>query len=379
MKNRWPPPAAPPLDLPTPKNDTTPCVDIARTPHSRRAWLRTGLGLLGGVTLGRPFVEHPVLAQRQDFDDTYTAEVDAAVEAGLDFLVSRQIASGGFETIGWGENAAVCSLAGIAMLGRGVRPGIGPRGKMLAQLGNLILANCQDSGLIQSPGRTSHGEMYEHGFSTLFLAEYYGADPATTIHPKLVAAVQLILGSQNDKGGWRYEPRPNESDLSVTVCQMMALRAAKNAGITVPNEIVEQGIEYIQNCQNADGGFMYRQTGGESRYPLTAAAIVALNNAGIYESDELSSAFGYLDNQRTLGKSRQSNSYFFYSHYYSVQAYWNRGGKPWRDWYAQLRSMLLPIQQSDGSWQDYHSSEYGTAMACIILNMPRTVLPIFQR
>jgi hypothetical protein len=34
----------------------------------------------------------------------------------------------------------------------------------------------------------------------------------------------------------------------------------------------------------------------------------------------------------------------------------------------------------DGSWSDHMiNSEYGTAMACLVLQMPNNYLPIFQR
>ena len=42
----------------------------------------------------------------------------------------------------------------------------------------------------------------------------------------LERAVALIVSSQNDQGGWRYEPRPADADISVTVMQLVALRAA---------------------------------------------------------------------------------------------------------------------------------------------------------
>jgi hypothetical protein len=39
----------------------------------------------------------------------------------------------------------------------------------------------------------------------------------------------------------------------------------------------------------------------------------------------------------------------------------------------------LKRQSDDGSWSDSISVEYGTAMACLILQMPNNYLPIFQR
>ena len=44
---------------------------------------------------------------------------------------------------------------------------------------------------------------------------------------KLAKAVKLIRNTQNAQGGWRYQPRRTEADISVTICQVMALRAAR--------------------------------------------------------------------------------------------------------------------------------------------------------
>ena len=49
------------------------------------------------------------------------------------------------------------------------------------------------------------------------------------LHEVLTRAVQLIIETQNAEGGWRYHPHRADADLSVTICQIMALRAARNA------------------------------------------------------------------------------------------------------------------------------------------------------
>lgn len=348
----------------------------------RRQWVQT-LAAIGCVS----YVESRLAGQqfaRSDFDAIYTAEVDKAIQKGLEFLCDQQTESGSFETEGWGSNAAVCSLAGIAMLSRGIRPEKtmqveSREGKCLHQIGKFILGCCTESGFVESPGRSSHGPMYEHAFATLFLAEFYGTTTDSNVRESLEGAVDVILSSQNNEGGWRYDPRPSEADLSVTVCQLMALRAAKNTGIYVPLSVIEQGLRYVRQSQNSDGGFMYRLSGGESRLPLTAAAIVALNSAGVYSGSEIDAAFGYLNEHGSDGPVQRSNSYFYYFHYYAMQAYWNRGGEPFANWFSRASRILLREQKSDGSWQDYHSPEFGTAMACIVLNMPRTVLPIFEK
>ena len=76
----------------------------------------------------------------------------------------------------------------------------------------------------------------------------------------------------------------------------MALRAAHNAGLFVPAETVDRATDYVMRCQNADGGFMYMlSAGGDSHFPRSAAAVVALNSAGIYSGPEITKALDYLD------------------------------------------------------------------------------------
>ena len=318
---------------------------------------------------------------RLDVDELYDAEVDTAIREGLSFLLSRQNTDGTFQTAEQGRWVGVCALAGLALLSRGVRPGIGPGGEGLLRIGTYVLGQVQASGFLSATGETSHGPMYDHGFGTLFLAELYGTDRNAAIRGKLAAAVDLIVRTQNQAGGWRYNPAPEDADLSVTVCQMMALRAARNAGIGVAKESIDRAVDYVRRSQNADGGFMYqyRVAGGESRFPLTAAAIVALFSAGIYQGAELDAAFAYLQANAAANSSVERNSFFYYAHYYSVQCFWHRGGEPWTAWYRGLKRTLLSLRNSQRGWFDYNSVEYGTAMACLILNMPRSLLPIFQR
>ncbi len=320
-----------------------------------------------------------IIAPRLDLDELYTEEIDNAIRLGLSGLIRKQLDDGSFPSPDGGRNVGICALVGLALLSRGVRSGVGRAGIALQRIGKYVLASSQESGFLTVAGATSHGPMYEHGFATLFLAELHGTDPSLEVRPRLSAAVDLIVRSQNGQGGWRYDPRPTDADLSVTVCQVMALRAARNAGIGVAKETIDRAVDYIRRSQNPDGGFMYQRSGGASRFPLTAAAVVALYNAGIYESNEIDAAIRYLQDNFSKCSSLAQETFFYYAHYYSAQAFFHRGGDSWKQWYVRLRRVILPLGNGEQGWTDFYSTEYGTAMACLILNMPRTMLPIFQR
>lgn len=352
-------------------------MELNRRQAAKYLALATGLGV--------PIVSQDLYAQdaivpRKDLDDLYDAKVDKAVRNGLQYLIEQQNDDGTFPSER-GRWVGVVALAGLAFLSRGVRSGVGDAGRALRLAGKYVLSQVHASGFLSANGETSHGPMYDHGFGTLFLAELYGMDRELDIRTRLSAAVKLIIRTQNERGGWRYSPKvENEADLSVTVCQMMALRAARNAGLGVPKETIDQAVDYVTRSQNSDGGYMYQLVkGGPSKFPLTAAAVVALYNAGIYDGPSIESAFQFLKSNAASNSTQERNGFYFYAHYYSSQAFWHQGGEEWERWYTSLKRYLLNLQNVNGGWFDYNGVEYGTSMACLILNMPRTVLPIFQR
>ncbi|HND53778.1 MAG TPA: prenyltransferase/squalene oxidase repeat-containing protein, partial [Pirellulaceae bacterium] len=157
-----------------------------------------------------------------------------AVRKGLEFLARAQNDDGSFGSGLYSRNVGVCSLAGLAWMSAGSTPGRGPHGARVNRVLEFVLGCCQESGFITHAGSTSHGPMYEHGFATLFLAEAYGMSPQPALRARLARAVKLIVDKQNDEGGWRYAPERRDADISVTICQVMALRAARNAGLFVP-------------------------------------------------------------------------------------------------------------------------------------------------
>jgi hypothetical protein len=280
---------------------------------------------------------------------------------------------------GYSNNAAIASLAGLAFMQAGNLPGRGKYGKEVQAILNFILANCQESGLVASD--MTSGPMYGHGFATLFLGEIYGMTGDENVKEKLQKAIRLIQKTQNPEGGWRYQPLPFDADISVTICQVMALRAARDAGIKVEKEVIDKAIDYVRKCQNPDGGFSYMasQGGGGSGFPRSAAGVAALYYAGIFEGKELEKGLTYLKAfTPAQGRNVQNEGHYFYGHYYAVQAMFLAGGDYWGEWYPGIREELIAKQQEAGNWDGDFSQDYATAMALIILQMPNRYLPVYN-
>jgi len=309
-------------------------------------------------------------------------ELDRAIARGLEFLATQQNADGSFGDGTWGRGVAVTSLAALAYMADGHTPGRGRYGPIVERALAYVLDRSQQSGLLADDQAPS--PMYGHGFATLFLGEVYGmagADPAlnTRLHETLVKAVRLIERSQNEEGGWRYNPVPNDADVSVTICQVMALRSARNAGIEVSKAVIDDAVEYVKVCQNADGGFRYQQRVGRSAWPRSAAGVATLFYAGQFRDEAIDRGIAYLLRDAMTEAARR-RGYYYYGHYYAVQAMFLAGGEAWSTWWPSARDELLQGQTPQGAWPDRSvGTAYGTAMALIVLQMPKRYLPIYQK
>jgi hypothetical protein len=306
-------------------------------------------------------------------------EVRAATTRGLDYLRSKQTPNGS-----WNTNNAINALALLAFLGRGHTPGRGPYRDVLEKGKKYILSTAmKDSGYLGTGG----GRMYEHGLATLALAEMYGMDPDPELEKVLRKAVELIEKCQAPNGGWRYEPRPADADLSVTVMQIVALRAANNADIPVKEQVINKAIAYVKSCASPAGGYGYAGPGQGG--PTSAAGTLSLQLLGQYNDPTVPKALEYIKSLKASMLSWNAGGYFFYFHYYAVQANYQAGGKFWDEWHPEMRNLFLNNQQKDGSWDHPgNSSErgavdpnkvYSTAMACVILDIYMHFLPAYQR
>lgn len=315
-----------------------------------------------------------------------TAEAKAAIERGLNFLVQKQVTKGNlrgaFGASGYSAGVAVCGLAGMAFLSSGSAPGRGKYGQPLERCLDYLLACTDANGYISAQAQGGQDRMYGHGFATLFLAEAYGmgvhADREELLGKKLRSAVQLIVNTQNDQGGWRYQPVKADADLSITICQIMALRAARDAGLDVPETTRNKCIDYVKKSHAGDNGFQYTLGGGRTTYALTAAGVVALNSAGIYDGKEVDSGLKYIEKHRPNGNFSGGFSQF-YAEYYAAQAMWHAGGEQWTQWYTALRDTLLRTQRPGGGWSDPSvGDEFGAAVGCIVLQLPYNYVPVFS-
>ena len=309
--------------------------------------------------------------------------IEAAVDRGLEYLATKQDATGSWQHgMAQQPNTGINALCLLAFMGRGHVPGRGPYKETVGRALDAMIAAQQPDGLVVRNGGNSHGPMYEHGLATLALIEASGWRTDDAMRDTCRRAVAVIVGAQNNEGGWRYQPRPADADLSVTVMQVVALRAAQSARYDVPQKTLDAAAAYIKRCAKPEGGFAY-QPGQGVKNAQSAAGALSLQLLGLYDDPDVAKA---LESLQKRDYRPQMDEYFHYMNYYAMQAHFQAGEGPWALWSPRVRTILLESHNADGSWPGWGeeringpAKNYSTAMGAITLEVYMHYLPAYQR
>ena len=348
----------------------------ART-TGRRGFLAASAAVAASALLGR----------RAAAETEEERTIDVAIVQALEYLSFEQQESGAWRATSFGDSTAATSLALMAFMAAGHVPEEGPYAEAIDRGIRYVLDHQLPNGLLVH--KSGHGPMYDHGIATLMLAEIIGMvkEPlATSVRRSLEDAVKLILRAQNvakpadQAGGWRYQPTSQDSDLSVTGWQLLALRAAKNDGCDVPAEQIDRAVAYVKKCSVAgDRGFAYQPNNGPTA-TRTGTGITCLEICGEHHAEESIGGADYLRrNPLTL-----QEHFFYYGAYYCSVGLFKVGGRYWDEAKPYLSQLLLAQQEFDGRWNARGGERaagdvYATAMAVLALSIEYQYLPIYQR
>lgn len=311
--------------------------------------------------------------------------VDKSIMKGLNYLSIAQKPDGSFDGKN-GETTAIPALVGMAFLSHGHTPTDEKFGPTINRCIDFVLSKADpQTGYF---GKAGSGRMYAHSITTLFLAEVSGmVDPARQkkidqILPKSVLVLlnaQKVYKHQEHKGGWRYEPTSNDSDMSCSGWALMALRSCRLNGGDVPTEAIELAVQYVLRCfNNGVGGFGY-QNRNQYFKTLTGAGILCLELCGEHGHEYSFKASQFLLREY---KSLPNEGYRFYGVYYTAQGLFQIGGESWKVFENWMYNHWIPKQASDGSWRgsgEEDSKAYATSMMILAFTVPYRQLPIYQR
>jgi squalene cyclase len=342
-------------------------------------------------------------ARAEDLPPRYRA----VAQRGLEWLARQQHRDGHWEASGGNFHTAMTGMAGTVLLMEGSTIREGKYRQNIRRAADFLMSKVQPSGLIGDPNAPNQGlgYLYGHGFSILFLSQVYGEEEESERRARLESiltrAVLFVGHAQTSRGGWGYLSAREGNDFdegSVTVTQIQALRAARNAGIVVPKQIIDKTLEYLKKCTTERGGMIYSLAngGGPERPTITVAAIATAFSTGEYNSPLAKRWLKFVQPQvpiSSVGADQFGHSE--YTHYYYAQVIYCLGedgyarmfpeSRPeerltWSKYRKEFFEFLANKQNKDGSWTGTPVGQvYTTCCYLTVLQLDNGALPIYQR
>jgi pSer/pThr/pTyr-binding forkhead associated (FHA) protein len=253
----------------------------------------------------------------------------------------------------------VTGLAVLAFMGAGNTPRKGEYMRTVSKALEAIIRQ-QD----ESSGRIGQKySLYTHAICTIAVSEAYGR----TRDERYAAAAQKAIGfsekAVNSDGGWRYQPKSEASDMSVTAWFVQAFKTAKLADLKFNNAIYSQSLTFVDSCTDKGGskdssgavGYMYAanqayspQQNGSSA--LTSASMMIRQFTGMGVKNHLLVKGAEITRTSPPDWAKKD----FYYWYYSTYAMHNMGEEYRLWWNGKIRDVLLNHQSREepnaGSW-----------------------------
>jgi hypothetical protein len=374
--------------------------------------------VVGGVVA----IPSPVPAQEKK--DDIKKRVEEAVEKGLEWLKRTQAQDGHWEAQGQMYPTTMTALAAMCFLMEGSTLKEGKYSDQIQKAVNWFLASNRQNanGLLGDIRNQTESAryMYGHGFGTMFLASVYGEEEDKDQREKLEKALKKAVefigkaqtskkhrkpeGKEVDVGGWGYVSAADGNQFdegSVTITQVQALRAARNAGIPVPKETIDKAVAYLEACTTPRGGVIYSYAGsngnamsGQERAPITAAAVSCSFGAGQYKGELAKKWVKFCKDNIQFAKGRLNHdeyqSYYFSQFVYVLgddrygDMFPKEDKSTWLTW-SKYKDAMYPYlvdsqDKSSGAWTSgYIGQVFSTSVNLTILQLEKGILPIYQR
>jgi hypothetical protein len=245
-----------------------------------------------------------------------------------------------------GHDVGATAMTMMCFLGRGISHKTDSEYReAVSKAIDWLLSVIQPDGDLRQ-GNFTNG-MYSQGIGTMGLAEAYGLSKDERLRKPAQAAVDFIIKAQDARGGgWRYVPG-QAGDMSVFGWQVMALKSAKLAGLSVPDATLEKAQRWMAFVAGGPNGGLY----GYATKSHVKPAMVA---EGFYARQLLSpdtipartaESVAYLS-KVSLNDPVTDYTYFLY---YMTLAMYLHQGDPWDIWNEKMKKELLSAQHRTGN------------------------------
>ena len=340
------------------------------------------------------------------------ADIRAAVERGIAFLIDRQKDDGSWGKMDWrirnigprslGDfeafKTATTSLCIRALIEADIQTPQAQAALARAEAWLLVKLRTyrrwDEKALFNSWG---------HAYAIETLAVMLRDRPISDrrrreIRRLLTDQVRQLAIAQSVHGGWGYynwrpylNPPINGGTSFLTATAMLAFRAASDAGIDVPDSTVQRAMTALRWARFPNGAFSYNirsipRPDVRSSWPPGAMARSQAGNLAMHvygdqrATPEVIKAWmtRLLVQNTWLSKALKETSphssqyvvagyYYYYGHYYAARAIAHLPEADRADYRDHLAKILLSRQDKDGCWWDFvlydYHKYYGTAYA----------------
>ena len=330
--------------------------------------------------------------------------IEDAIEEGVDYLVSTQSPDGS-----WGQGRETTDFDVMASV---------PGSHDAFRVGTtaLCVKALREAGEKKASGRGLHylatydgvrranrAEIYNiwaHLYALETLARAWAEDKVEAYRKSAEWHLQRLEMYETYIGGWNYydfiygTEKPSMEPTSFgTAAGLVALLEARNAGIAVPEGLIRRALARLKEMKNPDGSFLYgsdfrylphhfanRASGSLGRTQSCYYAL-RLHGDGKVSDQEIREGLERLIRDHRfieIGRKRPmphegwyftAGYYYYFGHYYAAKLIEGLPDKC--DYRERLSSFILPHQEPDGSWWDFHlydyGKPYGTAFAIMTL------------
>jgi hypothetical protein len=250
------------------------------------------------------------------------------------------------------------------------------------------------SGLFGS--RASNDFVYDHAIAAYAMCEAYGLSGYKTLRKSAQLGINYLESHRNPYSVWRYQPRDNDNDISVTGWAIMAYKSAKYFNLMVNDDAMKCAGVFLDEVSDVSGAHGYKRAGescsrkkGEHAVKFPAGKSQALTAVGLFSriflgqdprEKPIMGAAARLLNATPPVWDEKSGSIDHYYWYYATYALFQMGGTPWVKWQKALERAVGPHQHSDmsdknnygswdpvGAWGEDGGRVYSTAILTLTM------------
>jgi hypothetical protein len=297
------------------------------------------------------------------------------------------------------HDVGATGLAVLAMLADGSTPQRGQWQDNLKRAATWLKNQQQPNGLVGV--NASHDFVYDHAIGALALCELYGAGGVASLKTAAQAAIDYLESHRNPYAVWRYQPRDNDNDTSVTTWAVLAITAADRVGLRVNRESLKLAAVWYDQVSTPDGQTGYTKRGEPSsrkpgdhavRFPpergeaMTAAAAVGRFAIGQTPATHppLQAAVDRVANKYPQWEKGSIDAIYWFFGARAMQ----RIEGPHHDTWQRALGALVPAQRTDGAfagswdpvgvWDEDGGRVVATALYAMTLQagLPSKVAPL---